>query len=314
MRIILVRHGESEANVDMSIYERQADSEISLTDKGFQQAGNAGKFLRDYFLQSEIRSEISNTRNRYEDAIAKRELAIQRQGELLGNLDKSFRFLKRVAPDDLGDLTDIDPQEMMDLFPIPEITIPKPSEKPIRILSSEYKRAIQTADTIAKHLGDMVNAHHHEAMLAEKDFGLFAGNGEENPDLKNNPVIQALNTYNNIMRQTDSAAHYATHPFGESDFDVSIRVKHVIDSMIRDNKEKGIDYFVVVCHGKTARVFAQQFMNFPASWINATPNPENCEMWEISNNPPFGYGINNGKWNIRTIYSVQSLENAGHSR
>ncbi|CAF1092359.1 unnamed protein product, partial [Didymodactylos carnosus] len=46
-RIILIRHGESLANVDKTIYTRIPDSQIDLTDAGIEQARQAGKQLRE---------------------------------------------------------------------------------------------------------------------------------------------------------------------------------------------------------------------------------------------------------------------------
>jgi broad specificity phosphatase PhoE len=45
-RIILVRHGESEGNLDDTIYERVPDHRISLSAKGFEQARQTGEWLR----------------------------------------------------------------------------------------------------------------------------------------------------------------------------------------------------------------------------------------------------------------------------
>ena len=45
-RIILIRHGESEGNVDESAYVNTADWQICLTDKGKRQAQNAGAKLK----------------------------------------------------------------------------------------------------------------------------------------------------------------------------------------------------------------------------------------------------------------------------
>lgn len=49
MRILLVRHGESEGNIDPVNYLKQGDQNISLTDKGWQQAIDTGKFLRHLY-------------------------------------------------------------------------------------------------------------------------------------------------------------------------------------------------------------------------------------------------------------------------
>ncbi|CAF1607596.1 unnamed protein product, partial [Didymodactylos carnosus] len=46
-RIILVRHGESQGNLDTSIYARLPDPQVSLTDTGVEQAYNVGKQLKE---------------------------------------------------------------------------------------------------------------------------------------------------------------------------------------------------------------------------------------------------------------------------
>ena len=48
MRIFLVRHGESKANVDKALYKIVPDHEIALTSEGMEQAQRAGHVLLDY--------------------------------------------------------------------------------------------------------------------------------------------------------------------------------------------------------------------------------------------------------------------------
>lgn len=45
-RIILVRHGQSEGNIDESAYTRIPDSKIALTEEGWKQAVDCGKKIR----------------------------------------------------------------------------------------------------------------------------------------------------------------------------------------------------------------------------------------------------------------------------
>lgn len=49
MRIVLVRHGESYGNVDPTIHARMADHAIPLSDRGWEQAREAGRRLDSYF-------------------------------------------------------------------------------------------------------------------------------------------------------------------------------------------------------------------------------------------------------------------------
>ena len=46
-RIFILRHGESEGNVDESMYSRVADPEIKLTPRGISQAEAAGRAIRE---------------------------------------------------------------------------------------------------------------------------------------------------------------------------------------------------------------------------------------------------------------------------
>lgn len=48
MAILLVRHAESNANVDESICQHQADHRIALSDKGITQAEKLGQFMANY--------------------------------------------------------------------------------------------------------------------------------------------------------------------------------------------------------------------------------------------------------------------------
>lgn len=53
MRILLVRHAESEGNIDEKMYIKKGDQNISITEKGCQQALANGKFLANYYARTE---------------------------------------------------------------------------------------------------------------------------------------------------------------------------------------------------------------------------------------------------------------------
>jgi broad specificity phosphatase PhoE len=75
-KIILVRHGESEGNVDHSLYGSIPDHKIELTERGKQQARDVGKKLfemigerKGFYLYSAVSAYISpyvRTRQTYE--------------------------------------------------------------------------------------------------------------------------------------------------------------------------------------------------------------------------------------------------------
>eukprot|EP00041_Stephanoeca_diplocostata_P011685 m.193302 g.193302 ORF g.193302 m.193302 type:complete len:184 (-) comp18630_c0_seq2:1297-1848(-) len=52
--VLLVRHGESEGNVDPGVYEEKPDHVIRLTESGLRMSSRAGKVLREYLQEHEI--------------------------------------------------------------------------------------------------------------------------------------------------------------------------------------------------------------------------------------------------------------------
>ncbi|MFT5194934.1 MAG: broad specificity phosphatase PhoE [Cellvibrionaceae bacterium] len=72
-RIILVRHGESEGNIDKSVYEHMPDYTLNLTKKGHQQAADAGQEIAKIIGSEKIQAYVSpyyRTRQTF-DGIAK---------------------------------------------------------------------------------------------------------------------------------------------------------------------------------------------------------------------------------------------------
>ena len=68
-RIILIRHGESEANVNPHLFASTPDYAIELTEKGREQALNAGKRLKDLVQDEKLYFYVSpfwRTRSTFE--------------------------------------------------------------------------------------------------------------------------------------------------------------------------------------------------------------------------------------------------------
>ncbi|MGD3110299.1 histidine phosphatase family protein [Streptomyces sp. YGL11-2] len=65
-RIVLVRHGESEGNVDDTIYEREPDHALSLTETGMRQAEEAGVQLREMFGHERVSAYVSPYRRTHQ--------------------------------------------------------------------------------------------------------------------------------------------------------------------------------------------------------------------------------------------------------
>ena len=58
-RLILLRHGESQGNVDHHVYENTADNQLHLTAKGWDQASAIGKLLKQLVGQESVRFFLS---------------------------------------------------------------------------------------------------------------------------------------------------------------------------------------------------------------------------------------------------------------
>jgi broad specificity phosphatase PhoE len=58
-RIVLVRHGESEGNVDETVYERVPDHRLRLTEVGLEQARQTGEVLRAMLVSGSVEAYVS---------------------------------------------------------------------------------------------------------------------------------------------------------------------------------------------------------------------------------------------------------------
>ncbi|ARP72695.1 histidine phosphatase family protein [Streptomyces pluripotens] len=65
-RIVLVRHGESTGNVDDSVYEREPDHALALTERGWRQAEETGGKLRELFDRERVSVYVSPYRRTHE--------------------------------------------------------------------------------------------------------------------------------------------------------------------------------------------------------------------------------------------------------
>lgn len=62
MRIFLVRHGESEGNLDKSVYLTKPDHAIELSPQGHLQAQAAGEFLQKYMQENPYYGDVRGVR------------------------------------------------------------------------------------------------------------------------------------------------------------------------------------------------------------------------------------------------------------
>ncbi|QKW09612.1 histidine phosphatase family protein [Streptomyces sp. NA04227] len=65
-RIVLVRHGESQGNVDDTVYEREPDHALALTERGLAQARATGARLRELFGDERVSVYVSPYRRTHD--------------------------------------------------------------------------------------------------------------------------------------------------------------------------------------------------------------------------------------------------------
>jgi len=102
-RIILVRHGESEGNVEGTIYETTPDYALKLTEKGRKQAHNAGHKINELIGTESIYSYISpfhRTRQTFAEIKA-----------VLGDKNVSVIEDSRIREQDWGNLRSYDEEK-----------------------------------------------------------------------------------------------------------------------------------------------------------------------------------------------------------
>jgi len=95
-RIIMVRHGESEGNVDVSTYQSKGDNCVELTATGSEQALEAGRRIRALLGKERVIAFVSpfqrtyqtlrNIRTHFEDSIVRTEIEPVLREQEFGNL------------------------------------------------------------------------------------------------------------------------------------------------------------------------------------------------------------------------------------
>lgn len=58
MTILLIRHAESAANFDGTVYDSMADHQIHLTEKGHEQSAALGQFLKDWYANNPPQKDV----------------------------------------------------------------------------------------------------------------------------------------------------------------------------------------------------------------------------------------------------------------
>lgn len=151
-----------------------------------------------------------------------------------------------------------------------------------RLWVSPYKRTRETAELFNAPIG-IANLM-EDYRIVEQQYGLFDGLSDEEIPLK----YPNEHTYFEKTLQFQGK-FYARYPQGESAFDVALRVKSFIGSVVRDQEKKGIDTVFIVSHGLTTRIILQSWLKHSPEWLSDERNPKNCSIRYIDGKEDKGY-------------------------
>lgn len=254
LRVLLVRHGQSQANVDWGENKRQPDHAIELTDDGHDQARQCGEFLAEYF---------ATTRH---SAGAGRFLHHNVNCDYLEGPKKCIKRIRlwhspyvRTRQTALG---------IVKSCRLPE---------DVRVVGYEHliEHHRKAGDSWFIDDADSEPVPHarEKLHLAEQRFGLFDGLSDEERR-ERYPDEQA----NYEKAKQAEGKMWPIIPLGDSRYDVCIRVHAAFGSFHRDKDKHGITTIVVIGHGTTNRAFAQMWLHKPWEWMHREPNPNNCSV------------------------------------
>lgn len=271
MRILLIRHGESHANVDTNVHRIIPDHEIALSSRGEEQAKRAGEYVKAYF-EKEYADYFDNNLSVKEKANKNLEKMLSESGFGKNKqfLDIFKELINKVGTEDQ----------------LSEHLIPK-----IRLYHSPYRRTRATADCILESCKSIITDVKENFLLAEQTFGIFDGL-EDDVQKERFPAEFAYFQH----AQKYNGKFWARYPLGESPSDVAVRLK-VFFQQLKEDEENGIKDAVIVCHGTVLRVFTMAWFNHTPEWYAEEKSPGNCAIRIIDNYKDLGYyfgGYRNG--------------------
>jgi 2,3-bisphosphoglycerate-dependent phosphoglycerate mutase len=151
-----------------------------------------------------------------------------------------------------------------------------------RLWISPYRRTRETAALVNAPIG--IDNTLEDFRLVEQQFGLFDGVLDEEIPIK----YPNEHAFFERTRQFQGK-FYARYPQGESAFDVAIRVKSFIGSMVRDYEKQGLENLFIVSHGLTNRILIQSWLKHAPEWLDSERNPKNCSVRLIEDREDKGY-------------------------
>lgn len=263
MRILLIRHGESHANVDAKVHTVTPDHEIALSSRGMDQAKRAGEYVKAYFEKE------------YADLFDMNIPAKERTNKVLDKMISESPFGNNKAFSDVfKNLVD----KMGDVGKFSEHITPK-----IRLYHSPYLRTRHSAKLIMESCQAIVTDVKEDVLLCEQNFGLFDGLEDNEQEIKFPAEAKCFN-----HTKKYGGKFWARYPMGESAFDTAVRLR-LFFHQLKEDEENGIRDVVVVCHGTVLRLFTMAWLNHTPEWYADEKSPGNCSIRILDGKKDSGY-------------------------
>jgi broad specificity phosphatase PhoE len=266
MRLFLIRHAESTANTLNDGQKRDLpDHLVPLTDRGIEQARECGKFLNSYLEKNKPNINLSFTGNPQVSKAV--EGVLGQLGGILNdkNLVKGFN-------ENLQSLNKM------------------------KIWTSPYVRARDTASIIRTNCFDKIKEVEENLLLTEQQFGLFDNlSNKQRKEMYPNEWEQ----YNNIKKF--NGEFWARYPYGESMYDVSIRVEKFFSILKSESLTSYSGDVIVVCHGNVIKAFANLWAKKKFEYINEEKTTGNCSIRLFEDNIDKGLIFGGFKYGEKVI-------------
>ena len=150
------------------------------------------------------------------------------------------------------------------------------------MIVSPYERTKQTANIINERL--KIKNVMFDYYLIERRFGLF-----DNFNIKErDKFIKKHKLYKKYFTQTGK--FYSIYPFGESVYDVVLRMKNFINFTLK-NLDKEIENVFIISHGYAICAFYLAYFNYMPEWLEEKISYKmpNCCVKLIEDNLDFDY-------------------------
>lgn len=279
--VVLIRHGESESNINKSVNEYLPNQAIPLTEKGWKQAHNAGvQLLRVLNVDDEkIVDELAGKYEIKDESICKG-LPLEGYGPLNKEKDYNIVFYtspyRRTRETLKGILNVVDEYNLKysNVRSCPDGSYQPTGKQKYAVwpigseTSGEYTNSETTHNLSEKNPAKNYIKYRvkDEPRLREQDFGNF----------------QEVNSMKDVLEKRKTYGHFFFRfPQGESAADVYDRVASFQETLFRHFEERGSkkirDAIVLVTHGIYSRVFLMKWFRWTYEEFESFTNvPNGC--------------------------------------